>query len=88
MDNRYQYQNNFVKYYRWLKYRPLSIVCFIVFVIVWFIKGAKIPDEERVWFSNRGEFIYHVWFVHKSICEMKMEYYYTLDEVFKDLKNA
>ena len=83
MDDRYQYQNRLVKLYRWVRYRPSSIVVSLVKMATWYFSNAKLPHEEEQWFLMRGVYVWSIWFFYKSQAAMRMKYYYTLEEVLK-----
>ena len=90
-DNRYQYQNRAVKFGRWLRYRPWSLVKFVWWFAGWLLKGAprfdfgnvpgEIPDT-----LTRGETLEMIWTCMKSEAQYKMGWYYTSEEVLADLR--
>jgi hypothetical protein len=82
---RYQYSSKCVKIYRWFKYRPYYLVRAWISVISWCCAGMVIPVEEREYFKYPDDYIQHIFTCWRSVAEMKMEHYWTLDEVIKDL---
>lgn len=79
--NRYQYQSKFIKSLRWLKWKPLYSLIAIWYILWWLCKGASF-----YWFPNRGSFLKHIWCCYQSLASMKMQHYYTIDEVFNDCR--
>jgi hypothetical protein len=73
IDDRYQNQNFLVKFYRWLRWKPY----FGLYFLYWFLKyllkyKGKIPSG-LVWLF---------WCCAMARADMKMEHYYTLEELF------
>jgi hypothetical protein len=79
MDNRYQYQPWYIKLWRWIRYMPLAYLTYWYILITWKLKGSKI--EEGDWFQTAKSFCYHLKTMCTCYAEMKMKWYYTIEEI-------
>ena len=94
-DSRYQFQGRLVKFGRWLRYRPWSIVKFGWWFASWVLKGAPrfdfgtIPTDfgEVHDIMTRRETIDLIWTCMKSEAQYKMGWYYTSEEVLGKLRD-
>lgn len=82
MDNRYQFQPWYIKVYRWVRWYPWHYLIATYVIGKWLIiTGGKIPQEETNEFLTRTAYIKHLWRLLISLAHMKMQYYYTMEEV-------
>lgn len=83
--NRYQNQPWYVKLYRRVRYMPIAYLTYWYILIIWKLGGSKI--EEKDWFLTAKSFTQHL----KSMCigyaEIKMKWYYSLDECRQEWKD-
>ena len=87
MSNRYQNKSKLIKLYRWLRYTPITLTIGVLKISAWILAGAKIPVEERDYFGTRWYYIKHLWTMYRCYADMKMQYYYSIDECIKELKS-
>jgi hypothetical protein len=80
-DTRYQFQPWYIRTYRWLRWRPWYYILVSYVLYRWCLNGSKIPPEEEDWFTSRAAYINHILRCYSSLAHMKMEYYWTMDEV-------
>jgi hypothetical protein len=80
-DNRYQNRNILVKAYRWLRYKPLYALLAVYNIIKY---GLKLKTEDSC-FTSRRNYAGFIWDCYMGAAEMKMQYYYTCEEVFGEL---
>jgi hypothetical protein len=86
METRYQDASWYVKLYRWLRYKPVYTALFAWDILLWILCGAKLTEDDKVWFVNRRGYIQHAWMCYMSIADSKMIHYWTLEEIIADLK--
>ncbi len=73
--DRYQYRSWYVRWYRWLRYRPL----FFLLGIAAHIEHLELKEGRMFTLKTR---LSH----YKALAHSKMKYYYTEYEVFEDSK--
>jgi len=85
--DRYQFQPRSVKVYRYLRYRPASILAFLWSTTKWVFCGAKPIDWGDGFVMNRREAVKHLWIIHKSTSQCNMGHWFTMDEIMKELRD-
>lgn len=88
LENRYQFQNRWVKFGRWLRYRPVTIVKFVWwFLYQWCLSGCPgFKFHEEIDTMTRWETLDFMWSIYKSDAHYKMQWYFTGDEVLGDMR--
>jgi hypothetical protein len=84
--NRYSRRVWYLRYYLWLRWKPWFAAWAVAVIVRWFLSGARIPDEERLWFSGWRAYIQHIWMMGRSLASAKMGDVYTLSEVIAEVK--
>jgi hypothetical protein len=82
--NQYQEQCRFVKFYRWLRWKPWYALRAAFVLFCWLISGAYLPVNEE-WSPDRRAFAKHLWTIHMSRADLKMQHYYMIDEILKEM---
>jgi hypothetical protein len=83
-SDRYQSQRWLIRVGRWLRWKPLFALWSLWVILLWYIGGAHIPDEERIWLGTRREYTRHLWTLGCSLADCKMKNYVTCDELLDD----
>jgi len=72
MGKRYQECSWLEKSYRWIRYKPL----YVIKAVLIFIRS-----------KNRRKYKFKsIWRIHMSLAEMKMNHYYTMNEVQEHMR--
>ena len=87
MDDRYQFQNRFIKVCRWLRWKPWYALKSLWAMFMWNWNGARIPDFERRWFRTKWSYPKHIWTLSMSLADIKMKHMWTLEEVINDVRS-
>lgn len=92
--NRYQFQPWYIKAVRWIRYKPLWSIWGAFVVSWWFLTGAKIPAEEKLFFDRkykgrwlvRWHYAKHIMRCYLSMADFGMRNCWYLQEVIDDLR--
>jgi hypothetical protein len=82
---RYQESPWFIRVYRWLRWRPLYAVKTWLAVRRWKKAGSNLAPTAFVFFKTPEQYKEFIGILYRGAAEMKMQYYYTHEEVRKEL---
>lgn len=78
MDKRYQFQPFYVRWYRWLKWKPLYWIKALLHIGTWAWQGGSLPSW---WCGSRRNYAEDLLAISMSEADFRMGYYWYDDEL-------